>query len=230
MCASDSDRLPSGNAALVHRPGRPDVGGVEGGDQRHYRHLYDAKMNISTSFNPQNLRCDVCTTSHLLLERDGNPLPICFVASDQCFPACLPAGAGGRCCAIIRVEYRGLREIMTATRTILGGKKLPVGSTILLCSASHLSRVRVGTAKYASDLVDSFRVIEADYGNSVRAVHGFPVFTTGVEAGLGIRSFQKNVLFFAFFCVLYKRTFRSFRSFPFFIKERSVLSVLFCSL
>ena len=49
----------------------------------------------------------------------------------------------------------------------------------------------------------------------------------GLKAGLGIRSFQKNVLFFPFFSVLYKRTFLSF---PFFIKERSVLYVLFCSL
>ena len=49
-------------------------------------------------------------------------------------------------------------------------------------------------------------------------------------AGLGIRSFQKNVPFFPFFSVLFKRTERSFRSFPFFSKERNVLSVLFRSL
>ena len=42
-------------------------------------------------------------------------------------------------------------------------------------------------------------------------------------AGLGIRSFQKNGPIFAFFSVLYKRTFRSLHSFPFFIKERSDL-------
>ena len=101
------------------------------------------------------------------------------MTSDQCFPACLPAGIGGRCCAIIRVEDRGLREIMSATMNILGGKKLPVGSTILLSSASHLARV--GTAKYASDLVDSLKAIEHDYGNSVPAVHGFPIFKSGVE-------------------------------------------------
>ena len=41
-----------------------------------------------------------------------------------------------------------------------------------------------------------------------------------------LRSFQKNVPFFLFFYVLFKRTFRSFRSFTFFSKERSVLSVL----
>ena len=39
---------------------------------------------------------------------------------------------------------------------------------------------------------------------------------------------ERNVL--AFFSVLLKRTERSFRSFPFFAKERYVLSVLFRSL
>ena len=103
----------------------------------------------------------------------------CIFCSDQCFPACLPASSGGQCCAIIRVEDGGLHEIIEATRNILGGKKLPVGSVILLCSASH--RARVGTAKYASDLVDCFKAIESDYGNSVRAVHGFPIFKSGLE-------------------------------------------------
>ena len=65
-----------------------------------------------------------------------------------------------------------------------------------------------------------------------------------INPGLGIRSFQKNVPIFAFFSVLYKRTFRSLHSFlffikrmfrslhsfPFFIKERSDLCVLFRSL
>ena len=53
---------------------------------------------------------------------------------------------------------------------------------------------------------------------------------TDFIAGLGIHSFQKNVLIFAFFSILYKRTFRSLRSFPFFIKECSDLCVLFHSL
>ena len=49
-------------------------------------------------------------------------------------------------------------------------------------------------------------------------------------SGLGIRSFQKNGTIFAFFSALYKRTERSLRSFPFFIKERNNLCILFCSL
>ena len=47
--------------------------------------------------------------------------------------------------------------------------------------------------------------------------------------GLGIRSFQKIVPFFAFFFILLKRTLRSLHSFPFFIKVCSNLCVLFRS-
>ena len=50
------------------------------------------------------------------------------------------------------------------------------------------------------------------------------------QAGLGIRSFQKNGTIFALFSVLYNRTERSLRSFPFFIKEWNDLCVLFRSL
>jgi len=49
------------------------------------------------------------------------------------------------------------------------------------------------------------------------------------NAGLGIRSFQKNVLFSTFFSIQYKRTIRSLLSFPFSTKERFVLYVLFLS-
>ena len=52
----------------------------------------------------------------------------------------------------------------------------------------------------------------------------------GIESGLGIRSFQKNGMMFAFFSVLYKRTERSLLSFPFFIKERNDVCILFRSL
>ena len=50
-----------------------------------------------------------------------------------------------------------------------------------------------------------------------------------IIAGLGICSFQKNVPFFAFFSFLVKRTERSLRSFPFVLKERNDLCVLFRS-
>ena len=94
-----------------------------------------------------NLFCSSCHAGHYILERGEAAWPVCFVASDHCFPACLPAADSGRCCAIIRVEDSSLAEIMTAVRNILGNKKLPVGTVFLLSSASHLARA--GTAKYA---------------------------------------------------------------------------------
>ena len=64
---------------------------------------------------------------------------------------------------------------------------------------------------------------------TLKAMYRFCTTCKGIS-GLGIRSFQKNVPIFAFFSVLYKRTERSLRSFPVFIKERSDLCVLFRSL
>ena len=151
----------------------------------HYRHLYDARVNIATSFNPTTLRCESCQTSHPILVKGGHSAPICIVTSDQCFPACLPSSAGGHCLAIIRVEDGSLHEIRTATRNILGGKKLPVGSVITMCSASYLARV--GTAKYAADLAEAISAVEAEYGNSVRVIHGFSIFRSGVQDPVLIR-------------------------------------------
>ena len=161
----------------------------EGGklsNSAHYRHIYDSKVNISTSFNPLNLYCSSCHTGHFILERGEAASPVCFIASDQCFPACLPAMESGRCCAIIRVEDGSLSEIMTAARNILGNTKLPVGTVFLLSSASHLARA--GTAKYAGDLVEAIKTMERDYGSSIRVAHGFPLFRSAVENKLLLRS------------------------------------------
>ena len=161
----------------------------EGGrwsDSAHYRYIYDSKVNISTSFNPLNLYCSSCHAGHYILERGEVALPVGFIASDHCFPACLPAADSGRCCAIIRVEDGSLSEIMTAARNILGNKKLPVGTVFLLSSASHLARA--GTAKYAGDMVEAIKTMERDYGSSIRVTHCFPIFRSAVENKLLLRS------------------------------------------
>ena len=154
----------------------------EGGEwagSAHYSHVYDSKMNIASSFNPGNLKCTSCPVMHQILERSGPQAPVCLILSDQCFPACLPASAGARCCAIIRVEDGSLHEILKATRKILRAYRVPAGSVMAICSASHLARV--GTARYAADFTDAVRSVEADFGNQVRTIHGLPIFRTGVD-------------------------------------------------
>ena len=65
-----------------------------------------------------------------------------------------------------------------------------------------------GVAKYVGVLLHSF--ITRSLFKKQDLV--LPLWIGLQNAGLGIRSFQKNVPFFPFFFVLYKRTFRSFRS------------------
>ena len=73
----------------------------------------------------------------------------------------------------------------------------------------------------AHDTVEADSAVRMDLGVRLCGVH--ETVESDSEAGLGIRSFQKNGTIFAFFSVLYKRTEQSLRSFPFFIKERNVL-------
>ena len=60
--------------------------------------------------------------------------------------------------------------------------------------------------KNHSSTVHMYSTISSPYWLILNAV---------LYTGLGICSFQKNVPFFVFFCVLYRRTFHSLRSFPF---------------
>ena len=102
------------------------------------------------------------------------------------------------------------------------------------------------SAFHVSVLYDSVRTPEAFqheemFGLEISRFRDFTVLEHGMvvaaaialspspPSGLGIRSFQKSVPFFPFFSVLYKRTFPSFRSFLFFIKERNVLFTFFLS-
>ena len=75
-----------------------------------YRHIYDAKLNISFSFEPRSLTCQACESNPHHILGDVYQLA-CFILSDQCFPAVLPAKSGHLCPAIIRVEDGTLADV-----------------------------------------------------------------------------------------------------------------------
>ena len=112
-------------------------------------------------------------------------------------------------------EVCGVREVQRDRRHLF-----------LLILVGHLISFKNGLKRIIAYTVitEFWKKIEA---NAI--YNAFFRFSQGWASVLSVlfRSFIKNVPFFS---VLYKRTFHSFRSFPFFIKERSVLSVLFRSL
>ena len=130
---------------------------------------------MSCSFDPSTLLCHCCDGGpHNIIRQgeDGHPEPALIICSDQAFPAMLPA-MQGKCAAIIRVEDAAPSELIFAVRNILGGKKIPVGSAVMLSSLSHLGVA--GTAKYVQDIAAAMKTLEDDYAGRVRILHGYAV-------------------------------------------------------
>jgi hypothetical protein len=77
-------------------------------------------------------------------------------------------------------------ELANAFLDLANGYDVPVGSVLVLSSASML--LRVGPAAYADAMVRAFARVREVYKSSVRVVHGFPVLVGGVENEVLVRS------------------------------------------
>ncbi len=105
--------------------------------------------NTSFTFTYSDLHCCACPTHHPLLGRDVVPV---FVLSDQHFPAAVPAGDGGKCLAIVRIEDASLTELVDIFLAKIRLSWLPPGTVILIGAAGYLSGV--GTAAYADKFAE----------------------------------------------------------------------------
>ena len=160
-------------------------------DQRyrmaHFRELYDKKVNISTSFDPNTLLCGNCPgRHHHILKNNGRSKPLAFILSNQCFPAALPSSGEGDCLAIIRVEDATLGDLVSTFMRMSRGCDIAIGSVVIISSLNHLGRV--GTAAYAEDLVDALHTFRQTFSGQIRAVHGFPISTTNITNQFTIRA------------------------------------------
>ena len=87
----------------------------------HFRKLYDKKVNISTSFDPNMLLCGNCPGGqHHILKNKGRSKPVAFILSDQCFLAALPSSGEGDCLAVIRVEDATLGDLVSTFMRMTG--------------------------------------------------------------------------------------------------------------
>ena len=160
-------------------------------DQRyrmaHFRELYDKKVNISTSFDPNTLLYGNCSGGqHHILKNNGRSKPVAFILSDQCFPAALPASREGDCLAVIGVEDAILGDLVSTFMHMSRGCNIAIGSVVIFSSLNHLGRV--GTAAYAEDLVDALHTFRQTFSSQIRAVHGFPISMTKISDQFTIRA------------------------------------------
>jgi hypothetical protein len=65
----------------------------------------------------------------------------------------------GDCFKVVQVENASLSDLTTVFLAALEGFTMPPGAAVLISSLSHLAAV--GTAAYAEDLVQAFKVVRA---------------------------------------------------------------------
>ena len=97
----------------------------------HFCELYDRKVNIWTSFDPNSLMCLNCTSGpHHILKKDGQSKPAAFILTDQCFPVALSAAGGKECLAIIRVEDATINDLVTTFMHSHANATLPLAQSL----------------------------------------------------------------------------------------------------
>ena len=122
----------------------------------HSRWDFAKKLNIMASFYTVELECNCCSEHTKVLEKRVLTTPVyrrSFVLTDQNFIATAPSTAGDKqCLKVISVENASLWDLYNLFRDLIWDRDLdvPVGSCILIGSASHLGKV--GPAVYAEEL------------------------------------------------------------------------------
>jgi len=153
----------------------------------------DKGRNVSCSFEKEGMTCVVCPTGTHMVLRGTEDQPVVFAIADQNFSASLPAQDGRDCIRILRVEDGSLREVTGEFISIIGKKKVPAGSVVLLGSLTQLERD--GTAQYTEDWHRCRQWIKDDLGD-LMVLPLIPLPTTAVTDRATVRSLLE---FFAWF-------------------------------
>jgi hypothetical protein len=94
--------------------------------------------------------------------------------------------SGTNCLKIIRIENGRLFELARAFVDLMTGVNVPVGSLVLISSASHLADI--GVAAYAEELTRCIRFLLQSFSNRIDVKHGVSVLLDGCNSGRLIRS------------------------------------------
>jgi len=140
---------------------------------------YSDKVNCTTTFGLDNMVCDTCNGAHKIVHKYGTRIkpedmgPLCFILSDQHFPACLRPVDKGECLKILRVEDASLELLVKKFVNSVRGQVIPAGTVVLVCSLSHLQAV--GLEAYCADVARVTNLIWQKFKSDVTTLHGLPI-------------------------------------------------------
>jgi len=162
------------------------VGGVLEDDMDFSRTFHGARMTkgntqvcecMSSSFDPANLSCLMCSEEHNILDSSR---PSTIVLTDHCFVGNL-SGDKNNCVSLVKIENSTLHELVDIAFEIFDGKTIPAGSVIMVGAGSHL--YRVGASAYAWDWVQCVGRLAARW-KSVNICPIFPIITADSPGSL----------------------------------------------
>jgi hypothetical protein len=111
--------------------------------------------------------------------------PHTVVLADQNFPAVLPVNGMEQCLKIIRIENGGLLELADELLNLVGNRRVPPGSIVLLFSPTHLTKV--GLSAYISDHLAAAKTIQDLLGRETRVAPLPPLLLAGCSDKTTIR-------------------------------------------
>ena len=170
----------------------------------HSRWDFAKKLNIMASFDTVELKCSCCSEHTKFLEKRVLTRPVnrrTFVLTDQNFIATAPSTAGDKqCMKIIRVENASLWDLHNLFRDLIWDRDLavPVGSCILIGSASHLGNI--GPAVYAEEVVQINLRLAQMFDGTIFFIPCPPMMVDGscdptlIRAILEIAAWLRNVM------------------------------------
>jgi len=159
----------------------PDPGFLINGDERWYRNANVSctvkKLNTSASFTPRG-GCHTCISGvhDAWIGRNGQPTVV--VASDQHFPANLPADGEGECIRILWVENGSLAEIAKELTAAAPPDGMVPGSVVMLGATAQLAVVSVEF--YAAEWKKARNFLKADLGDIV-VLPLFPISASEIK-------------------------------------------------
>ena len=150
------------------------------------------KTTVSHSFDPQRKVCVLCSERgpHPVLGRVAGDNRRqaereVILLGDQALPPLLPSSSELNYMRIIRLEFGSLHQLVSILLDLLEGRKLCLGSLILLFSVTHIAQV--GIAGYIEDLVASKKRLTEKLGDSIYVSTAPPLLLCGLDREESIR-------------------------------------------
>jgi hypothetical protein len=117
---------------------------------------------------------------------DSSSTPLAFMLGDQSIPAILPCKSEKQCFKIILIEHASLRELADELIKLIGNRRLPMGSTVLLFSATFMAET--GLVSYTEEFLAVAMVLREKLGKSTVVLPLPPIVLGGSQHRPTIRS------------------------------------------